>query len=232
MLNPFRPSWGEPYVELVERMRRAVVDARTAARGHEAVIVSHQAPIWMIRLATEGRRSGTTPRKSRVRAGLAHLADLPRRRAALAQLQRAGRVPARPGPARGGRMTVRPTVCGVAVGCARRGAAARRARACSQDPNSVAAQAKAGDQKGYVSGDGASRASRRRSAATPVELTGNAARRSPWDIATDPRQGARHQRLGLVVRALRRRGSRASQKTWSDAAGRQGAGRVHGHRLP
>jgi broad specificity phosphatase PhoE len=55
MLNPFRPSWGEPYVELVERMRQAIVDARIAARGHEAVIVSHQAPIWMIRLATEGR---------------------------------------------------------------------------------------------------------------------------------------------------------------------------------
>ena len=55
MLNPFRPSWGEPYVEVVERMRRAIVDARAAARGHEAVVVSHQAPIWMIRLATEGR---------------------------------------------------------------------------------------------------------------------------------------------------------------------------------
>ena len=55
LLNPFRPSWGEPYVEIVERMRRAIVDARAAARGHEAVIVSHQAPIWMIRLATEGR---------------------------------------------------------------------------------------------------------------------------------------------------------------------------------
>ena len=33
MLNPFRPSWGEPYVEIVERVRRAVVDARAAARG-------------------------------------------------------------------------------------------------------------------------------------------------------------------------------------------------------
>ena len=36
-------------------MRDAIVDARTVARGHEAVLVSHQAPIWMIRLATEGR---------------------------------------------------------------------------------------------------------------------------------------------------------------------------------
>ncbi|MBR7743297.1 histidine phosphatase family protein [Phycicoccus sp. BSK3Z-2] len=55
MVNPFRPSWGEPYGQLVTRVRDAVVDARTAAAGHEAVIVSHQAPIWMLRLATEGR---------------------------------------------------------------------------------------------------------------------------------------------------------------------------------
>ena len=55
MLNPLRPSWGEPYVEIVERMRAAILDAREAARGHEALVVSHQAPIWMIRLATEGR---------------------------------------------------------------------------------------------------------------------------------------------------------------------------------
>ena len=55
MLNPLRPSWGEPYVDIVARMRDAIVDARAVARGHEAVVVSHQAPIWMIRLATEGR---------------------------------------------------------------------------------------------------------------------------------------------------------------------------------
>jgi broad specificity phosphatase PhoE len=61
LLNPFRPSWGEPYVDVVERMRLAIVDARAAARGHEAVIVSHQAPIWMIRLATEGRPLAHNP---------------------------------------------------------------------------------------------------------------------------------------------------------------------------
>ena len=61
LLNPFRPSWGEPYVEIVERMRLAIVDARATARGHEAVVVSHQAPIWMIRLATEGRPLAHNP---------------------------------------------------------------------------------------------------------------------------------------------------------------------------
>lgn len=74
LLNPFRPSWGEPYVEIVERMRRAVVDARDAARGHEAVLVSHQAPIWMIRLATEGRPLWHNP--ARRECALASLTSL------------------------------------------------------------------------------------------------------------------------------------------------------------
>lgn len=60
--NPFRPSWGEPYVEVVARMRRAILDARTQARGHEAVLVSHQLPIWVIRLAAEHRPLWHDPR--------------------------------------------------------------------------------------------------------------------------------------------------------------------------
>jgi broad specificity phosphatase PhoE len=53
--NPLRPSWGEPYKEVVARMVAAVDDARDAARGHEAVVVSHQLPIWITRLHAEGR---------------------------------------------------------------------------------------------------------------------------------------------------------------------------------
>src|SRR6478609_1327226 len=48
--NPFRPSWGEPYTEQVERMLAAVNAAREVARGHEAVLVSHQLPVWVTRL--------------------------------------------------------------------------------------------------------------------------------------------------------------------------------------
>ena len=62
-LNPFRPSWGEPYVELVARMKAAVADVRDRTAGHEGVIVSHQAPIWMLRPALEGRRLLHDPRK-------------------------------------------------------------------------------------------------------------------------------------------------------------------------
>jgi broad specificity phosphatase PhoE len=61
--NPVRPSWGEPYVEIAARMRLAMRDAVEAADGHEAVIVSHQLPIWMARRDVEGRRLAHDPRK-------------------------------------------------------------------------------------------------------------------------------------------------------------------------
>jgi len=61
--NPVKPSWGEPYKEVVARMLAAVYDARDAARGHEAVIVSHQLPIWITRLSLEKRSFLHDPRK-------------------------------------------------------------------------------------------------------------------------------------------------------------------------
>ncbi len=61
--NPFRPSWGEPYRDQVDRMLAAVDTARDAARGHEAVLVSHQLPVWVTRLALEGRRLWHDPRR-------------------------------------------------------------------------------------------------------------------------------------------------------------------------
>jgi broad specificity phosphatase PhoE len=61
--NPLRPSWGEPYKEVVGRMVAAIHDARDAARGQEAVIVSHQLPIWITRLSLEKRSFLHDPRK-------------------------------------------------------------------------------------------------------------------------------------------------------------------------
>jgi broad specificity phosphatase PhoE len=61
--NPFEPSWGEPYVQIAARMLAAVEAARDAARGHEAVLVSHQLPIWTVRLHVEGRRYAHDPRR-------------------------------------------------------------------------------------------------------------------------------------------------------------------------
>jgi broad specificity phosphatase PhoE len=54
--NPFRPSWGEPYADIAARMHAAMGDAARAAKGHEAVCVSHQLPIWVARRAAERRK--------------------------------------------------------------------------------------------------------------------------------------------------------------------------------
>jgi broad specificity phosphatase PhoE len=61
--NPLTPSWGEPYKAIVARMGAAMKDAHEAASGHEAVIVSHQLPIWMARCNAEGRRLIHDPRR-------------------------------------------------------------------------------------------------------------------------------------------------------------------------
>jgi broad specificity phosphatase PhoE len=61
--NPWKPSWGEPYVEQVNRMLAAVFSARDAANGRDAIVVSHQLPIWILRSAIEGRRFLHDPRK-------------------------------------------------------------------------------------------------------------------------------------------------------------------------
>lgn len=73
LYNPFRPSWGEAYRDQVKRMRaamatmRARLEAMPAAGdtdlGTEGVIVTHQLPIWVTRLAAEGRPLWHDPRK-------------------------------------------------------------------------------------------------------------------------------------------------------------------------
>jgi len=61
--NPVKPSWGEPYREIAARMTAALRDARAAAEGHEAVLVSHQLPIWTLRRSAEHRTLWHDPRR-------------------------------------------------------------------------------------------------------------------------------------------------------------------------
>ncbi|WP_448062117.1 histidine phosphatase family protein [Cellulomonas hominis] len=61
--NPFRPSWGEAYREQADRVLAAVDTAREVARGHEALLVSHQLPIWVTRMSLEDRRLWHDPRR-------------------------------------------------------------------------------------------------------------------------------------------------------------------------
>src|SRR4051812_50084232 len=54
--NPFRPSWGEPYTQVVERMVSAINDVRRVAAGPEAPGGSPPPPRWGTR-PLPGRRA-------------------------------------------------------------------------------------------------------------------------------------------------------------------------------
>jgi broad specificity phosphatase PhoE len=69
MVNPLRPSWGEPFNHVASRMAAVVERARLAAEGAEAVCVSHQLPIWVTRRNAEGKRLWHDPRKRQCALG-------------------------------------------------------------------------------------------------------------------------------------------------------------------
>ncbi|HKN56365.1 MAG TPA: histidine phosphatase family protein [Amycolatopsis sp.] len=61
--DPFTPSWGEPYRRIAQRMYAALQAAREAAEGHEAVCVSHQLPIVILRRYLRRQRLWHDPRR-------------------------------------------------------------------------------------------------------------------------------------------------------------------------
>lgn len=65
LVNPLRPSWGEPFAEVARRMLDAVDRIAASAEGGDAVIVSHQMPIWMVHRAVSGRPLFHDPRARR-----------------------------------------------------------------------------------------------------------------------------------------------------------------------
>lgn len=66
VLNPLKPSWGEPYARIAARMHEAIADAAEAAGdGGQALVVSHQLPIEIARRFTQGKRLAHDPRARR-----------------------------------------------------------------------------------------------------------------------------------------------------------------------
>lgn len=65
ILNPFRPSWGEAYRSIADRMNAAMRDAWDAADGGEVAMVSHQLPIWMATRRANGQPLFHDARKRR-----------------------------------------------------------------------------------------------------------------------------------------------------------------------
>jgi broad specificity phosphatase PhoE len=65
IVNPLKPSWGEPYVEIAARMFAAIEDAWAATDRGEVVLVTHQLPIWMVHRSLAGEKFFHDPRKRR-----------------------------------------------------------------------------------------------------------------------------------------------------------------------
>lgn len=62
---PFRPSWGEPFVSVRERMLAAVTDAWNSVDSGEVVMVSHQMPIVTVSRSVRGKPLFHDPRQRR-----------------------------------------------------------------------------------------------------------------------------------------------------------------------
>ena len=65
LANPLRPSWGEPYASVKERMFAAITDAWATADSGEVVMVSHQMPIVTVARSVKNLRLAHDPRNRR-----------------------------------------------------------------------------------------------------------------------------------------------------------------------
>lgn len=62
-LAPLRPSWGEPYAKILNRMTAEISAVVDEAYGHEALVVSHQLPIVTVQRFIQGKMLSHNPLK-------------------------------------------------------------------------------------------------------------------------------------------------------------------------
>lgn len=65
LVNPLRPSWGEAFSDVADRMTTEMSAALDSADGGDVVMVSHQLPIWMAHRVAVGKPLFHDPRKRR-----------------------------------------------------------------------------------------------------------------------------------------------------------------------
>ena len=77
LVNPWEPSWGEPFRSIADRMLAAIGDAWQSVDDGDVVIVSHQLPIWMVHRRLAGVSLAHDPRRRR--CALSSITTLERR---------------------------------------------------------------------------------------------------------------------------------------------------------
>ena len=67
--NPLRPSWGEPYKNIVARMMEAIDDACASVEAGDVAVFTHQLPIWMVHSHVAGKSLPHLPSRRRCTLG-------------------------------------------------------------------------------------------------------------------------------------------------------------------
>ncbi len=65
LVNPLRPSWGEPFTSVASRMMSLIHSVARESVSGDVVMVSHQLPIWMVHRSVSGAKLFHDPRKRR-----------------------------------------------------------------------------------------------------------------------------------------------------------------------
>jgi broad specificity phosphatase PhoE len=65
LVGPWRPTWGEAFTSIRARMLAAVAQAYAETDAGEAVLVSHQLPIWMVARSVARKPLAHDPRARR-----------------------------------------------------------------------------------------------------------------------------------------------------------------------
>lgn len=84
LANPQRPSWGESFQSVQNRMFAAITDHWESVEGGEVVLVSHQMPIVMVARTVAGVALPHNPSKRR--CALSSVTTLERRRDAFVEV--------------------------------------------------------------------------------------------------------------------------------------------------
>jgi broad specificity phosphatase PhoE len=65
LVNPFRPSWGEPFTSVRDRTLAVFESLRDEESDGDVVVVGHQLPIWVMHRHATGKPLFHDPRKRR-----------------------------------------------------------------------------------------------------------------------------------------------------------------------
>ena len=82
--NPNKPTWGEPYEEVLKRMLDAITEINSSVNEGDAIIVTHQLPIVMVQRHLAGLPLAHNPKKRQ--CSLSSITTLEMRNGKLAQV--------------------------------------------------------------------------------------------------------------------------------------------------